>query len=80
MEPTDNAKAKKRTRAPLNAEQKKSAQRATTKYIAKAYDRHVLNMPKGKKDVIKDAAEAVGESVNGYILGAVDMRLERDRR
>jgi hypothetical protein len=36
-------------------------------FNANAYDRINLTIPKGKKDEIKAHAEALGESVNGYI-------------
>lgn len=36
-------------------------------FNATAYDRINLTIPKGKKDAIKAHAEALGESVNGYI-------------
>ena len=39
-------------------------------------DRINLILPKGKKEIIKAAAEAVGESVNGYIKNAIDQRIE----
>jgi len=45
----------------------------------KNLDRVSLAMPKGKKEDIKAAAAAVGESMNQYILAAVDLRMERDR-
>lgn len=36
-------------------------------FNANAYDRINLTVPKGKRDEIKAHAEALGESVNGYI-------------
>lgn len=36
-------------------------------FNANAYDRINLTIPKGKKEAIKAHAEALGESVNGYI-------------
>lgn len=42
-------------------------------------DRVSIAMPKGKKDEIKAAASAVGESMNQYIITAVDERMERER-
>jgi uncharacterized FlgJ-related protein len=36
-------------------------------FNANTYDRINLTVPKGKKDEIKAHAEALGESVNGYI-------------
>ena len=61
--------------SPVSEAQKK----AVTKYVKEKYDRVVLTMPKGKRDIIKAAADTVGESVNGYITQAVDERMERDR-
>ena len=49
-------------------------------YISRAYDRINLTVPKGQKDEIKAAADAAGESVNGYIKRAVEMRMERERK
>lgn len=59
--------------SPVSEAQKK----AVTKYVKEKYDRVVLTMPKGKRDTIKAAADAVGESVNAYISQAVDERMER---
>lgn len=45
-------------------------------FIAQAYDRINLTVPKGQKDAIKAHAEKQGESVNAYInrLIAADMQ------
>lgn len=48
------------------------------KFIAKAYDRVNLTMPKGKKEKVQAHAEAQGESVNGFINRAIDQTMERD--
>jgi len=45
----------------------KKQQAHVNKYIAKAYDRVTIVVPKGRKDEIKARAESQGESVNGYI-------------
>ena len=42
-------------------------------------DRVSIAMPKGKKDDIKAAASAVGESMNQNIINAVEQRMERDK-
>ena len=42
------------------------------------YDVYQIRMPKGRKDIIRAAADAAGESVNAYINAAVDQRMERD--
>ena len=56
----------------------KAQQKATNKYIAKAYDRINLTVPKGKKDTIQAHAEAQGESVNGFINRAIDNQIAQD--
>ena len=56
--------------------QKKSAK----KWDAANLDRVSVAMPKGKKDDIKEAASAAVESMNQYIINAVDQRMERDKR
>ena len=48
------------------------------KWMAKAYDRVNLTMPKGKKETIQAHAEARGESVNGFINRAIDQTMEQD--
>ena len=57
----------------------KASTKAQNKYIAKAYDRINLVLPKGRKDVIKAHAEAHGQSVNGFINEAIDEKMERER-
>lgn len=56
----------------------KASTRAQNRYIAKAYDRINLTVPKGKKDMIQAYAEAQGESVNGFINRAISEAMERD--
>jgi len=56
----------------------KAQQKAVAKYNAKAYDRIELKVAKGKKDVIKDAAQKQGESLNSFINNAINEKLERD--
>lgn len=48
------------------------------KYIAKAYDRINLTVPKGKKETISNAAQQAGQSVNAYINQAIDERMKKD--
>lgn len=56
----------------------KAQQKATNKYISKAYDRINLTVLKGRKDVIQAHAAAQGESVNGFINRAITETMERD--
>lgn len=57
----------------------KAQQKAQNKWIAKAYDRINLTVPKGKKDTIQAHAETQGESVNGFINRAIDHQMSCDR-
>lgn len=56
----------------------KSSTQAQNKYIAKAYDRINLTVPKGQKDVVQAYAAARGESVNGFIGRAIAETMGRD--
>ena len=56
----------------------KASTKAQNKYIAKAYDRVNLTMPKGKKDAVQAHATQHGESVNAFINRAIDEAMERD--
>ncbi len=42
------------------------------------YDRVEVNMPKGKKAIVKEAAAAAGQSVSEYINQAIDARMGLD--
>lgn len=52
--------------------------RANNKYNAKMYDRINIAVKKGKKDTIKEHAEAHGESVNAFINRAIDEAIQHD--
>lgn len=56
----------------------KAQQRATNRYIKKAYDRVNLTLPKGKKEQVKAHADRQGESLNGFIQRAIDETIEND--
>ena len=53
----------------------KAQQAAVHKYVKNNYDRIELTVKKGRKEEIKAAAAAAGESVNEYIIRAVDARI-----
>lgn len=59
---------------PVSEAQKK----ASVKYLEKL-DEVRIRMPKGRKDIIKAHAEALGESVNGFINRAIDNQISQDR-
>ena len=52
--------------------------RSAKKWDAANLDRVSNEKTKGKKDDIKAAAAAVGESMNQYIINAVDRRMVHD--
>ena len=59
----------------------KAGQKAVNKYIAKNYDRVNLVFKKDvspTKEEVQAAADAAGESLNRYIVGAVKQRMETD--
>ena len=58
----------------------KTSAKSKNTWIASAYDRINLTVPKGQKEVIKSHAEAQGESVNGFINRAIEETMERDKK
>ena len=56
----------------------KAQQKAVAKYMKNNYDEIKIRVEKGKREIIRQAAEAAGESVNGYIKKSVDQRMEQD--
>ena len=56
----------------------KTSAKSKNVWIAKAYDRINLTVPKGQKEVIQAHASARGESVNGLINRAIHELLERE--
>ena len=56
----------------------KNSPESINRYMAKAYDRISLIVPKGQKDLIQAHAEAQSESTNGFINRAISETMERD--
>ena len=56
----------------------KAQQKAVAKYEAKAYDKTLIRLPKGRHDEIRTHIEPTGESLNGFIGRAIDETMERD--
>ena len=56
----------------------KAGQKAVDKYIKNNYDNVTLRVPKGRKAELQAHAEGQGESLNGFIVRAVDEAIERD--
>ena len=48
-------------------------------WIAEKLDRINLTMPKGKKEIVKEAADKNGESVNAFINRAIDFLLDTEK-
>ena len=57
----------------------KAQQKAVAKYESKVYDKTLIRMPKGNLAIIKSAAEKKGESLNAYIIGAIEKRMEAEQ-
>jgi len=49
------------------------------RWNAKAYDNILLRVKSGGKNKIKQAAKVNGKSLNTYIVGAIDQRMEREK-
>lgn len=56
----------------------KAQKAATAKYEAKAYDKVLVRLPRGKKSEIEAAAKPKGQSANGFISEAIDEKLQRN--
>ena len=52
--------------------------KATAKYLKEKCDEIKVRVPKGKKDVIAEHAQAKGETLNGFINRAIDETIKRD--
>lgn len=52
--------------------------KATIKYLEEKTDAIRIRVPKGTKDRWKGAAQTAGESLNSYIVGAVEDRISKD--
>ena len=56
----------------------KAQQKAVSKYMKENYDLYQIRMPKGRKSDIKAHADAKQESMNGFIMRAINETMERD--
>lgn len=56
----------------------KAGQRAVHKYVKNNYDRLEITVPKGRRDDIKAHAESQGESMNAFIIRAINEAIARD--
>ncbi len=53
----------------------KTSSAVKDRWNASAYDEIKVRVPKGKKDVIKAAADRVGESLNAFVYNAIQERM-----
>lgn len=58
----------------------KTSAAVKNRYNDKAYDRINLTVPKGQKGAIKAHAEAHGESVNAFIMRAIQATMQNDEK
>ena len=54
--------------------------KAVSKYVSSHYDKITLTVSKGVRDEVKAAADAAGESLNGYAVAAIRQRMEREEK
>lgn len=53
--------------------------KANNKYIKEKTDELKIRVPKGNKEVIQAHAEAKNESLNSFVIRAIDETIERDK-
>lgn len=56
----------------------KKQQACVNRYVKEKYDRINVTMAKGRKEILRQAAEKYGLSINGYINLAIAEKLEKD--
>lgn len=55
----------------------KAQQKAVAKYMKENYDEIKVRTSKGKKEVIKETAESIGMTLNGFVNAAIDEKIQR---
>lgn len=55
----------------------KAQQKAVAKYMKENYDEIKVRTSKGKKEVIKETAENIGMTLNGFVNVAIDEKIQR---
>ena len=53
--------------------------KASAKYLKETVEDVRIRVPKGQKAVIKEHAEKQGESMNAFVIRAIDETMESDR-
>lgn len=54
--------------------------KAIKKYFSESVEEFKVRFPKGQKAVIKDHAAAMGESMNQFVIRAIDETMSRDKK
>ena len=54
--------------------------KANKKYITEKLDDVRFRVPKGEREILKEHAEKMGESVNAFVYRAVKETMERDNK
>jgi predicted HicB family RNase H-like nuclease len=57
----------------------KAQLKATAKYVKSNYDELKIRVPKGNKETIQAHAESKNESLNSFVIRAIDETMERDK-
>ncbi len=61
----------------MDEKKQNASTKAKRKYNEKTYDRLTMNIKKGRKDEIKTIAEQQGQSLNAFVLSAIDEKIDR---
>ena len=56
----------------------KADQRAVAKYTKANYDDIKVRVPKGRRDMISEIARGTNQSLNAFIIQAIDERIARE--
>jgi len=59
---------------------KRTSSAVKNRYNAKTYDQLPIRVPKGRKAEIQNAAESAGESLNAFVVGAIDERIDKEKK
>lgn len=54
--------------------------KASAKYLSEVVEDVRIRVPKGQKAIIKDHAAAMGESMNQFVIRAIDETMSRDKK
>lgn len=58
--------------------QTKARRRASAKYLKESVEDVRIRVPKGQKTIIKAHADSQGESMNQFVIRAINETMERD--